>query len=129
MNLLVQLGLVAAGGAAGAIARYAVYAGMMSAGRSGFPYATLLVNVLGSFVAGALAVIFTAGFAAHAGWRLFSVVGFLGAFTTYSAFSVDTLLLIEAGHWRSAGVNVVLNVGLCLGLCAIGMYATRTALH
>jgi CrcB protein len=128
MNLAGQLGLVATGGAAGALARYGVNLWMAVAGRTDFPYATLTVNALGSLVAGILFVLYIQVHASHGGWRLFAMVGFLGAFTTFSAFSVDTLLLLSAGHWRGACLNVVLNLALSLGLCGLGMSLTRAVI-
>lgn len=128
MNLAAQLVLVAAGGALGALARYGVNLWLTLAGRAGFPYATLTVNALGSLVAGILFVLYTQVYAQHAAWRLFAVVGFLGAFTTFSAFSVDTLLLLNTGNWRGALVNVVLNLALSLGLCAGGAALTRVVM-
>lgn len=125
MTLLWQIGAVAAGGALGAVARYGVYAGVTLAGRTGFPAATLLVNVIGSFVAGMLLVLYSQLLTQQPGWRLFTVVGFLGAFTTFSAFSVETIVLLESGHWRAAAANVVLNLGLCLGACMLGVIVAR----
>ena len=128
MNLVAQLGLVAVGGAAGAVARYSVNLWLTLAGRTDFPYATLTVNAIGSFIAGILLVLYTQVYTSHGGWRLFAVVGFLGAFTTFSAFSVDTLQLLSGGHWRGACVNVALNLLLCLGLCGLGIAFTRAVI-
>lgn len=86
---------VAAGGALGAVSRYGVTLGVARLGASGFPYATLLVNVLGSFCIG-IVVAWLGGRAdINQALRPMIQVGFLGAFTTFSAFSLDALLLIE----------------------------------
>lgn len=128
MKILAQVACVAAGGAVGAAARYGVYAWMAAVGRTAFPWGTLLVNTGGSLLAGVLLVMLTQGHPAQVGARLFLVVGFLGAFTTFSAFSVDTLLLAQAGHWRAALVNVLCNVVLAIAGCVAGALLARTLL-
>ncbi len=125
MNLLGQLGLVAAGGASGAVARYGVNLWMTMAGRTSFPYATLTVNAAGSLLAGFLLVIYTQSAPNNLGLRLIGAVGFLGSFTTFSAFSVDTLLLLETGNWSGACANIALNTLLCLLLCGLGITFAR----
>ncbi|MBM4228249.1 MAG: fluoride efflux transporter CrcB [Gammaproteobacteria bacterium] len=126
MKILAQLVWVATGGAVGAMARYGVSALMVNLGRTQFPWATLLVNIGGSLLAGFLLVALTQAHPEQVGARLFAVVGFLGAFTTFSAFSVDTLLLVQAGDWRAAGFNVVLNVFSSLLACVAGVALART---
>lgn len=125
MNLAGQWGLVALGGALGAMARHGVNLWMALASRSNFPYATLSVNAAGSLVAGMFFVLYTQAYPDNAGLRLFGAVGFLGAFTTFSAFSVDTMLLLGAGNWRDACVNIVLNLTVCLVLCGFGIAVAR----
>lgn len=125
MRLLAQLAWVAAGGALGAMARFGVSALMITLGRTQFPWATLLVNGVGSLLAGILLVALTQAHPEQLGARLFAVVGFLGAFTTFSAFSVDTLLLAQASDWRAVGLNVVLNVGVALVACVAGVALAR----
>jgi len=103
---------VALGGAVGATLRYSVVRAFGPA--LTFPFGTLLVNVLGSLVIGLLAtsVFLDPKIAPNA--RLFFQTGLLGAFTTFSAFSLETLQLWQSGHVRSAALNIVLNVVLCL---------------
>ncbi|HJP36728.1 MAG: fluoride efflux transporter CrcB [Gammaproteobacteria bacterium] len=118
--------LVAVGGAIGAMARYAVSLGVHGVAGHGFPYGTLVVNVAGSFVIG-LAYVLIVETAPHLGhYRAPLMVGLLGAFTTFSAFSLETMELVEAGEALKAGVNVLLQVALCLGACwgglALGRY-------
>lgn len=110
------------GGFLGAATRLYVYR-MIATGSVSFPLATLLVNVLGSAAIGVLAAIALERFSAE--WRLFAVTGFLGAFTTFSAFSLDTLTLMQSGAWVRAAVNVLANVGLCLAAVTLGFYIAR----
>lgn len=96
---------VAIGGGLGAVLRYLVALSVA------FPIGTLCVNVVGSFLMG-LAFVW---FASRSGsWQLFVMTGVLGGFTTFSAFSLDTLKLIEAGKWLSAGQYIVGSVALSL---------------
>ena len=110
---------VGLGGAIGAMLRYLVV-GLASQAGLIFPLGTLLVNVIGSVVMGIFA-----GFLVlhtditHEG-KLFFQTGLLGAFTTFSAFSLDTLLLWQQGLWRIALASVLLNVLLCLAAVVIG---------
>ena len=110
---------VALGGAVGATLRYSVVRAFGPA--LTFPFGTLLVNVLGSLVIGLLAtsVFLDPKIAPNA--RLFFQTGLLGAFTTFSAFSLETLQLWQSGHVRSAALNIVLNVVLCLLAAMLGM--------
>ncbi|MGE0486881.1 MAG: fluoride efflux transporter CrcB [Gammaproteobacteria bacterium] len=119
------LGLIALGGALGAVMRFALSNGAAALLGRGFPYGTLLVNVLGSCVIGALYVLLTERVVAGAGWRAFAVVGMLGALTTFSTFSMETLLLLEAGQLGRAAANVLLNVALCLAACWLGLVLMR----
>lgn len=89
--------------------------GLMAAGTS-FPVGTLVVNALGGFLMGWL----QGQPALSANMKLVLGVGFLGAFTTYSAYSWDTLKLWQAGQWWLAGINVILNNIFALGLCGLG---------
>ena len=91
----------------------------------GFPYGILFVNVAGSLAMGAVYVVFFERFDVAPEWRAAVAVGFLGAFTTFSTFSIDTLVLIQQGEHARAGMNVVLSVVLCLAGCWLGMIAAR----
>ena len=89
---------VAIGGALGSMARYALSAWIFDVSSHKFPYATLTVNVIGSFVMGILFVIIVEKAALPAEMRSLLMIGFLGAFTTFSAFSLDALGLWQNGH-------------------------------
>lgn len=116
---------VAAGGALGAIARYAAQISAIALFGQNFPYGTLLVNVLGSFVIGMSYVFLVEGSAENSMLRAFVMVGFLGAFTTFSTFSIDTLQLIETGQLLKSLLNVCGNLFLCLSACWLGLLITR----
>lgn len=108
--------LVGLGGFLGAIARYGcgLLVQRIAGGTPIFPYATLLVNVAGSFLIGLGAVLILSRVSASAEWRLFLLVGLLGALTTFSTFSLETLELLYAGRSTLAVLNILTNVGLCL---------------
>ena len=118
---------VAVGGAFGALLRLWVSQGVHALLGRGFPFGTLVVNVSGSLAMGVVYVVFFErhDIALPPEWRAALVVGFLGAFTTFSTFSMDTLLLVQQGEHARAGMNVVLSVVLCLAGCWLGMAAAR----
>lgn len=108
--------MVATGGAIGAVCRYLLSVFMIQILGSSFPFGTLLVNVLGSFTMG---VVYAVGEMSHISpeFKALVGVGLLGALTTFSTFSNETLLLIQEGEWLKASLNVVLNLVICL--CAV----------
>ena len=116
---------VAAGGALGALLRLWVAQSVQALLGRGFPYGILVVNVSGSLAIGVVYVLFFERFDIPPEWRAAIVVGFLGAFTTFSTFSMDTLVLIQQGEHAKAGLNVLLSVVLCLAGCWLGMVAAR----
>ena len=119
---------VALGGAAGASLRYgAMLAAAPLASRfHGWPVATLLVNVLGSLVIGLLAV-WLVNRPMDSALRPLLVVGLLGGFTTFSSFSLDTVLLLQRGELVLALLNVLGNVLICILACALGLWIGRLA--
>ena len=107
--------LVGLGGALGSVLRYWIGLAMNT---PGFPWGTLGVNILGSGVIGVLA-----GLGISGNFRLFLVTGMLGGFTTFSAFSLQTLELVQRGDWTGAALNVGLSVALCLAAVFLGFKA------
>jgi CrcB protein len=115
--------LVALGGALGAAARYGVGELGLRFGWGGFPWATLIVNVAGGLAMGVLAGLVAQGGGAL---RLFAGVGVLGGFTTFSAFSLDALRLIEAGETAASLAYVAASVAFSIGACWFGLTLVRT---
>lgn len=108
--LMMNILLIGIGGFIGAIARYgmAVWVGQRW-GRS-FPLGTFFINVSGSFLIGLLMTLMAERTIENPQWRLLLVVGFLGAYTTFSTFEYETGGLLRDGEWLYAGLNVVLSV-------------------
>ncbi|MDG2501481.1 MAG: fluoride efflux transporter CrcB [Porticoccaceae bacterium] len=119
---------VAVGGALGAMARYAVSTLLFDAASHRFPYATLTVNVLGSFIMGILFVVIVEKAVLPPEMRSILMVGFLGAFTTFSTFSLDALGLWQNGDLLMALVYALGTVVLCLAAVAIAVWLTRSFL-
>ena len=116
---------VAIGGALGAMARYAVSTWIFNVSSHKFPYATLSVNVLGSFVMGILFVFIIERAALPAEMRGLLMIGFLGAFTTFSTFSLDAIGLWQNGHLFLALVDVLVTVVLCLVAISSSIWLAR----
>lgn len=116
---------IAVAGSLGAISRYEM-AGLAHRWMgTGFPYGTLAVNVIGSFVIGLVMQISLSTDLIPPAWRLAMTVGFLGAFTTFSAFSYETLGYLEDGAWLTAGVNILANVLLSVLAAFLGVSLAR----
>jgi len=114
---------VGLGGFFGASSRY--FMGRLLQSQVGFPFATLFVNVVGSFLIGVLSVWLFQRSQFGDELRLLLMVGFLGSFTTFSAFSLETLALIQAGHLLKAFVNVASNIALSLIAVWLGYCVVR----
>ncbi len=117
---------VAAGGALGASARYLTGVGAVRLLGLGFPWGTLTVNVVGSFLMGVLIV----ALAERGGMRFapFLTVGILGGFTTFSAFSLDAVTLFERGQVSAAAGYVAASVILSITALFLGLWIARGAL-
>ena len=120
------LASIAIGGAVGSVLRYLVQVQCASWFGTSFPYGTLLVNTLGSLLIGFLSVVFFERLIVSDEVRVAILVGVLGGFTTFSTFSLDTLNLIQQGSILTAISNVVLNAGLCISACFLGLLLAKT---
>lgn len=120
---LAQLLAVAGAGALGACARYGVGLWLPD-GR--IPWATLAVNLAGSFLLGLLVALSLEGELLPRAWRVPLSTGFLGAFTTFSTFSVETVRLLQAGDWRGALLNLLAQLGLGLLAAILGLASGRS---
>ena len=116
---------VALGGALGALARYGISTWVFTISSHKFPYATLAVNVLGSFLMGILFVLIIEKAALPAEMRSLLMIGFLGAFTTFSTFSLDALGLWQNGHVFTALIYILATVILCLIAISSSVWLTR----
>lgn len=116
MNMILA---IAAGGALGAVARHLLSAQVTKLAGSGFPLGIMLVNVFGSLIMGLLVTMLAAKFDASPELRGFLAVGLLGGFTTFSTFSLETVILMERGDYLQVALYVVGSVLLAvLGLMA-----------
>ncbi|MCP4985363.1 MAG: fluoride efflux transporter CrcB [Colwellia sp.] len=117
---------VALGGACGASLRFYISQLVLNWLGKGFPFATLMVNICGSFVMGLLYQLIEHEILDINIHRTLIGIGFLGAFTTFSTFSLDSLLLLQQGYVLKAALNILLNVSLCIGAAALGMFMVTT---
>lgn len=126
MRALYDSLLVGVGAAIGAVLRY--WVGVWLLGRQGtFPWATLLVNVTGSFALG-LFMALALGHGWSQNWRLFAAVGVCGGYTTFSTYSSDVIRLFEERRvWEGVGYCLASNV-LSIGACFAGVHLARLAL-
>jgi len=113
---------IALGGSIGACLRYAVSLWSQSAWSSDFPYGTLIVNIVGSFILGLLTIVLIQKVEASEWLRLFLFVGVLGAFTTFSTFSVETVSLFQDGKEIIALKNMAFNLFGSVLAAAGGLY-------
>lgn len=123
---MIQTLAIAGGGAVGALLRFWMSTGVYNIFGRSFPYGTLAVNVLGSLLMGFLYVLLIDKLVMGPAWRAALLVGLLGAFTTFSTFSLETLNLVEGGELIKAMMNVLISVVLCLFAAWIGVLVGRT---
>ncbi len=120
-----QLLAIAAGGAVGAVLRFLTSTGVYRLLGQGFPYGTLAVNVIGSLVMGFLYVLLLERSMAGVELRAALTVGLLGAFTTFSTFSIETFSLLEQGEVGKAFMNIALSMLLCICAAWLGVISGR----
>lgn len=119
---------ISIGSALGGMSRYFCSTIITSSIGGSFPFGTLIVNIIGSFIIGFIATMTgpDARLIINPEMRQFLMVGFCGGFTTFSSFSLQTLNLARDGDFFSAGLNVVLSVILCLASVWLGYIAATT---
>ena len=120
------LASIAVGGAVGSVLRYLIQEQCIQWWGTKFPYGTLLVNAVGSLLIGVLSIVLIERWVVADEIRIALFVGLLGGFTTFSAFSLETLYLIQQGSFLSATANIALNILLCIGACFLGMNLARS---
>jgi len=118
--LLISLGAIAGANARYFLSRYA--ARLLG---PGFPYGTLFINVTGSLIVGFFVIWTTERVLADPRWRLLVVVGFCGAFTTFSSYAFETMAFFEQGQWLLMATNFLANNLLCLAAALAGMGLAR----
>ena len=112
------------GGAAGSLSRYLLFLATQRVGDGTFPVGTLAANLLGSFAIGLLWCLFEGSRLTNEG-RLFIFTGFLGGFTTFSTFALETTQLFKAGEWRTAMLYLAISNGVGLLLVFSGYSVAR----
>ncbi len=117
--------LVATFGALGAVSRYAIDGWVGNAARGQFPWGTLVINVAGSFVLGIVVELTTSRLLPHPNWRVALGIGFLGAFTTFSTFTYETVRLTEDSAYALALLNVAAMTTLGLVAAVAGLLLGR----
>jgi CrcB protein len=121
-----QIIAIALGGACGAVIRFLMSSGLYQWLGRDFPYGTLVVNVVGSFMIGLLTeALILERIAMTTEFRSAILIGFIGAFTTFSTFSLDTVYLLEQGNISKASLNVLLSVMVCLFAVWLGLLCGR----
>ncbi|ANL28109.1 camphor resistance protein CrcB [Rhizobium phaseoli] len=122
---MIQAFLVALGGAIGSVLRYYVGQWALRLMGPAFPWGTLAVNVVGCFVIGVFAELIARKFNASMELRLLLITGFLGGFTTFSAFSLDAISLFERGEAVAGGIYIAASVGLSMAAVISGLAVMR----
>ncbi len=123
---MVKILYIGLGGFLGASARYLITKWVEMKWNSLFPGGTLTVNIIGSFFLGLLMMLFLEKIVITSNLKLLLTTGFLGAFTTFSTFSYETMLLIEKESFLIAGINVISNLLLSFTAVLIGFFIAKT---
>lgn len=117
--------LIAVGGALGAVARYQVAASLQSRIPSAFPWGTFVVNISGCFAMGIAAAVLAARIGVGDSWRFLIPIGFIGAYTTFSTFELETYGALSQGTALVAGANVLASVVVGYVALWLGVLAAR----
>lgn len=124
---MLQILLIALGGSLGAVARYGLSTLVYYHTSESFPWGTLVVNLTGSFLIGVVIELFDTALISPQ-WRSFITIGFLGAYTTFSTFTLETVNLLRDAEFRLAAVNVLVSNLSGLLLVVVGIYSSRLLL-
>jgi len=124
--MMAQMMAIAAGGAVGALLRWFVAGSVQRLAGGAFPWGTFAVNAIGSFLIGFLFVFMVERSSAGELWRLGVTVGLLGALTTFSTFSLESLRLMQTGAVTMALANILGQIVVCLSLTWLGIQLART---
>lgn len=116
---------VAAGGALGAVLRHGVNIASAATWGTSFPFATMIVNILGSLILGVLTAIFAHYYNPSPEVKAFLVTGLLGAFTTFSTLSLDTITLFERGQYEYMALYILGSFTLGVGAFFLGLMTIR----
>lgn len=122
---MLKVVMVAVGGSIGAVSRYLISVWSADRFGTGFPYGTLVANVVGCFIIGAFMVVATERFIVSPYWRLLVTVGFVGGLTTFSSLSYETFKLIEDAQLDLAAYNILLNLVLGFFATWLGISTAR----
>ena len=122
---MVPVLLVGLGGFAGAVARYLVDERVSAWAGGGWPWGTFIVNISGSFALGVLFALITERAALPSGARAPVMIGFLGAYTTFSTLTLESWRMIEDGAWLSASANLVGSIVIGVGAVVVGVALGR----
>ncbi len=119
--------MIALGGAVGAIARYQLAAMIQARVPAGFPWGTFIVNITGCLVMGVATTLLTERLIVHPNWRFLIPIGFIGAYTTFSTFELETFRAVTDGDWLVGGLNVVGSVLAGYVALWLGVVLSRAA--
>ena len=125
MYIIIMVGL---GGALGSMARYVCSLALARWFGETFPWGTLFVNIVGSFIIGFYFMLTAVGgrLLVSPDWRIFVTVGICGGFTTFSSLSLQTLLLLRDREWLYAGLNAFGSLALCMAAVWLGAICAST---
>jgi len=116
--------MIALGGALGAIARYQLGSMVQARMSAGFPWGTFVVNISGCLVMGIVSTVVSDRLV-HPHWRFLIPIGFIGAYTTFSTFEMETFQAVTNGAWLIGGLNIVGSVAAGYGALWLGVMLTR----
>ena len=119
--------MIALGGSAGALSRFIVSAFINNLASASFPLGTLFLNLTGSFIIGFLFQVYQSVLVSDE-IKMFLTVGFLGSYTTFSTYSLETLNMLLAHEYKSAAVNILASNILAVAMSLLGMIAARIIL-